>query len=183
MKIKLSFLLLHTSPLTARQEKTRLWFWHDHSEKLLGRQNYSWIAGNGAECCLTVGWDFSRRQLQQQHFAQNSCLTALARWEAWLLLGRGFHGKTDTSEPDNSMPSILFLLHRFLVANGGESIILQLRHWRGLQTLAQLPAVILFSWVTLNRSQNSLLLNSPLIKLHPSSISPVSNIANVSPQS
>lgn len=34
MKIRLSFLLLHTSPLTSRQEKTRLLFWHDHSGKI-----------------------------------------------------------------------------------------------------------------------------------------------------
>lgn len=71
------------------------------------------------------------------------------------------------------------LLHRFLVANGGESIMLQLRHWRGLQTLTQLPAVTPISWVT----QNSLLLNSPWKKLYPSSILPVSHVAKVSPQS
>lgn len=68
---------------------------------------------------------------QLQHFAQYSSLTALAWWDVLLSLqklslslGRSFHGKTDTSEPDNSMPSILFSLHRFLVANGWKSMIL-----------------------------------------------------------
>lgn len=60
---------------------------------------------------------------QLQRFSQYSSLTALTMMrnvsllaKTQLLLEGGFHGKTDTSEPDNSMASILLSLQRFLVA-------------------------------------------------------------------
>lgn len=111
---------------------------------------------------------------QLQLVAQYSSLTALAWWEVLFSLQKlSCHWeevsmekqKIDTSEPDNSMPLILFSLHRFLVTNRGESTILWFKHGRGLQSSSQLLALILISWVTLDRSHNSLFLDSPLIKM------------------
>lgn len=81
--MKLSFLLIHTSPLTARQQETRLWFWHDHGEKLSSRQYYSWIVRNGAVCCLAVGWDFSRRQLHSYSVLHSTAPWQLLHDEKW----------------------------------------------------------------------------------------------------
>lgn len=70
---------------------------------------------------------------QLQLVAQYSSLTAPAWWEVLFSLQKlSCHReevsmekqKTDTSEPDNSMPLILFSLHRFLLSKGGESMIL-----------------------------------------------------------